>query len=157
MQNVAITYDESALIEDALKSFGAIIDDTDYASIFEMMGIGKFQFLRRKQMRLELGGLRMAIWRLALARSFPNDADYMFTEFLRRYVQTHTDKQSVLMARRAREYWGMLLPGGDADFHAVAHHLASFLATHPDENKSLTLKLALYIRNDYKFIFERLI
>lgn len=157
MSSAAAVYDSSALLEEALDNFTALVDDTDYDGILEMLGIGKFHFLRRKQMRIEWGALRMALWRLALARSFPENADCMFDEFLKRYTILHPDKQSAQMVTRAREYWGMLLPGGDADFMAAAHHLVSFLEIDPAEARSLILKLALFIRSDYKFIFERLI
>lgn len=157
MENAAKTYDERELIEEAIANFTALIDDADYDGVIDMMGIGKLQFLRRKQMRLELGALRMALWRLALSRSFPCHADEMFAEFLKRYSAEHPDRRSLSTVNRAREYWGMLEPGGDSDFHAVARHLISFMATEADSNSALTLKLALFIRHDYRFIFDRLI
>lgn len=157
MTFAAETLDARALIEEALANFAVLSDDADYDGVMDMLGLGKFQFLRRKQMRTELGGLRIALWRLALSRSFPNDADNMFDEFLRRYAASHPDKRGQTTIERAREYWGMLQPGGDSDFNAVARHLTSFLDLDSNIERGITLKLALHIRNDYRFIFDRLI
>lgn len=157
MTYAAETYDEQGLKEEALANFAALADDADYAGVLNLLGLGKFQFLRRKQMRAELVGLRIALWRLALARSFPNHAETMFDEFLRRYAASHPDKWGSLTVERAREYWGMLLPGGDSDFSIAARHLTSFLDLDAEAARALTLKLVLYLRNEYRFIFERLI
>lgn len=158
MPDTAEKLDEYGVIEEALANFAVLIDDTDYEAYLEMMAIGRFQFLLRKQMRIEILGLRMALWRLALARSFPTHADSMFSAFLERYTRSHPDKHSNQAASRGREYWAMLAPGGDSDFQMVARHLTSFKEQENNANyRALILGLALAIRSDYKFIFERLI
>lgn len=157
MENTAEILNQDALVEEALANFMALIEDTDYDAIFSMMGIGRFQFLRRKQIKMEIAALRMALWRLALGRSFPDDADNMFTIFLERYKSCHPQRHGPMVAHRAREYWGMIQPKGDSDFNGVARHLASFLTSDEYNIHSLPLKLALYIRRDYRFIFDRLI
>lgn len=157
MQNLAEVLDDQAIIEEALANFAVLIDDLDFNQALELMGIGRFQFLRRKQMLIELRGLYMAIWRLALGRSFPQTADAMFTTFLRRYTHSHPDKIGLKISERAVQYWGMLQPSGDADFHNVARHLISFVTAGDEEPRALILKLALHIRSAYRFIFDRLI
>lgn len=158
MPEPAEKLDELGFAEEALANFEVLIDDTEYEAYLEMMGIGRLQFLRRKQMRVEILGLRMALWRLALARSFPKHADWMFREFLERFSSSHPDKNSRQAVRRGEEYWDMLAPGGDSDFQVVARHLASFQEQgDPGTIRALVLRLALAIRRDYKFIFERLI
>lgn len=158
MSEIAEKLDEQGFVDEALDNFAALMDDGDCDVYLDMMGIGRFQFLRRKQMRAEILGLRMALWRLALARSFPGHAEEMFEKFLEDYAQTHPDKNSRLAVQRGKQYWGMLEPGGDSDFNAVARHLASFQEQDSASgNRAITLRLALNIRRDYKFIFDRLI
>lgn len=157
MENTAVKLDEQALIEEALIKFAALLEDADYATVLEFMGIGRLQFLLRKQMIAELAGLYIALWRLALGRSFPGHADEMFNEFLATYTGTHRGKRGALIVERAREYWAMLQPGGDSDFNNVARHLISFIIKDNRETRSLTLKLALHVRSSYRTIFERLI
>lgn len=157
MENLAEVIDEGALIEEALANFSVLIDDFDCSAPLEILGIGRMQFLLRKQMLIELKGLYAALWRLALGRSFPRDADNMFALFLERYAASHRGKVGAQIVERAGQYWGMLEPAGDADFRVVARHLASFVETGDNEQKPLILKLALNIRAAYGFIFDCLI
>lgn len=157
MSYLAENTDESAVIQEALDNFAVLLDDYDFSGFLEPMHIGRFQFLRRKQMLQELGGLFIALWRLALARSFPRVADRMLDEFLYRYALRHPGKQGENIVLRAREYWSMVEPCGDSDFIVVARHLASFLVKEEQDTRALTLRLALALRNAYGFIFCRLI
>lgn len=157
MENVAEAIDDENVVEEALANFAALLDGLDYAKSLDMLGVGRLQFLLRKQMIAELTGLRIALWRLALARSFPGRADAMFEEFLARYRKTHPGKLSWLAATRAEQYWAMIEPVGDSDFNALARHLISFVVKNRDDTKALTLKLALSVRQDYRYIFDRLI
>ncbi|MFT4300458.1 MAG: hypothetical protein QM579_01765 [Desulfovibrio sp.] len=151
----------SAVLSDtmrqALDNFTALYADADFTVELAYLGVGRMQFLRRRQMLLELRGLYMALWRLALARSFPQDADVMFDTFLREYAAKHKDRASALVLTRGREYWGMLEPMGDGDFSNVARHLTSFFTQSEKADKSANLKLVLHIRKLYKHIFDRLI
>ena len=157
MQNLAEVFDDESAVSEALENFAALLDDADFTAELELMGIGRMQFMRRRQMLVEWRGLYMALWRLALGSSFPQDAERMFTTFLRSYHTAHPDKVSSRIMERAREYWGMLQPKGDADFSDVARHLCSFSARDEKQTRSLTLRLVLHIRRAYKIIFDRLI
>ena len=79
MQYLAEPDESPAITQVALDNFAALLDDADFTAELELVGVGRFQFLRRRQMCLELRGLYMALWRLALSRSFPNDADANLT------------------------------------------------------------------------------
>lgn len=157
MRNLAEELNDQALIEEALANFAVLLDDLDFTQELELLGVGRFQFLRRKQMLLELRGLSIALWRLALASSFPRDANLMFGMFLQNYGQTHPGKPGQMVVERAQEYWGMIQPLGDSDFSVVARHLVSFSEHDSDQERTLVLKLALSIRGSYRFIFDRLI
>ena len=144
-------------VQEALDNFLVLIDDLDYKAVYEILEIGPLQFLRRRQMFIELKGLHMALWRLALSRSFPNDAEAMFPAFLRKYASTHPGVKDSRIVERAREYWGMLAPTGTGDFSAVARHLLSFFQRSPGDDRAAVLKLALYLNGSYNLIFDRLI
>ena len=157
MQNLAEVFDDESAVSEALENFAALLDDADFTAELELMGIGRMQFMRRRQMLVEWRGLYMALWRLALASSFPQDAERMFATFLRSYHAAHPDKLGSRIMERAQEYWGMLQPKGDADFSDVARHLGSFSVQDEKQARSLTLRLVLHIRRAYKIIFYRLI
>lgn len=157
MESTAELLDDQAIIEEALANFTALIDDFDFGAELDLLNVGRLQFMRRRQMQTELKALYMAIWRLALSRSFPQYADEMFTIFLRRYGASHPGKIGAQIVERAMQYWGMLAPAGDGDFNDVARHIVSFMEREPTDPRALILKLALHIRGAYRFIFERLI
>lgn len=157
MQNLAEVFDDESAVSEALENFAALLDDADFTAELELMGIGRMQFMRRRQMLVEWRGLYMALCRLALASSFPQDAERMFATFLRSYHAAHPDKLGSRIMERAQEYWGMLQPKGDADFSDVARHLGSFSVQDEKQARSLTLRLVLHIRRAYKIIFDRLI
>ncbi|WP_165072147.1 hypothetical protein [Desulfovibrio sp. ZJ200] len=157
MQNTAEAFDAESAAQEALENFAALLEDADFTSELELMGIGRMQFLRRRQMLVEWRGLYMALWRLALASSFPQDAEDIFETFLRSYQATHPDKVSARIMERAREYWGMLQPKGNSDFSDLARHLGSFSSQDEKQARSLTLRLVLHIRKAYRIIFDRLI
>lgn len=144
-------------VRTALDNFRALLDDMDFDAELGILGVGRLQLLRRRQMRMELGGVFMALWRLALQRSFPQDAQRMFGQFLGDYGRDHDDAFHAGMLGRAREYWEMLRPSGDADFSGVARHLCSFSDKGAGEDRSAHLRLALLLRKRYQFIFERLL
>lgn len=157
MQNTAEAFDGERAAQEALENFAALLEDADFTSELELMGIGRMQFLRRRQMLVEWRGLYMALWRLALASSFPQDAEDIFETFLRSYQAAHPDKVSARIIERAKEYWGMLQPKGNSDFSDLARHLGSFSSQDEKQARSLTLRLVLHIRKAYKIIFDRLI
>lgn len=157
MSYVAELLDGPDIIAEALANFAVLIDDLDFGVELNLMGIGRLQFLRHRQMQIELKGLYIALWRLALAKSFPAHADSMFSTFLINYKQIHPNKLGLSIVERAAEYWGMLAPTGDADFNDVARHLLSFIKPSEKDFHALTLRMALHIRSAYRFIFDRLI
>lgn len=157
MENVAEVYDERATIQRAMENFAAFLDDADYATVLDIMGIGRLQFLLRRQMTCELKGLYTALWRLAVAKSFPGSADAMFAHFLNQYALTRRGKAAAMAMERAEQYWGMLEPAGDSDFNGVARHLISFVVKDQQDTRAITLKIALHLRSCYRTIFEHLI
>lgn len=157
MLNTAEKFDDESTALEALENFQVLLDGADFTAELELLGIGRLQFLIRRRMLTELRGLYTALWRLALASSFPVDAQLMFTAFLRQYGAAHPDKQTQLMLERAGEYWGMLQPKGDTDFSNVARHLCSFFTQDEKQARSMTLRMVLNIRRAYTIIFDRLI
>ncbi|MDR3358686.1 MAG: hypothetical protein LBN96_07560 [Desulfovibrio sp.] len=157
MPDAAKNFEAESVEQLALKNFAALLADMDFVAELELMGVGRMQFLFRRQMLVEWRGLYMALWRLALEKSFPRDAEAMFAVFVSGYRESHPDKMSETSLRRAGEYWVMLAPAGEADFNPVARHMASFFGDSAHDLRSLNLKLALHIRKTYKNIFDRLL
>lgn len=148
---------QAALVQEALDNFAVLLDDADFEATFRIMGLSRLHVLRRRQMLAECRGLYVGLWRLALQRSFPGDADSMLEAFSLRYRQQHPDKASAAALDRAVPYWDMLRIRGESDFTEVARHLASFFSLDDRAERSMILRLVLHIRKLYTEIFRRLI
>lgn len=157
MDNLATRADMRELAQEAIDNFAALLDGVDFEAEMELMGIGRFQFMRRRQMKVELRGLYMALWRLALQSSFPQDCEKMFRIFLESYAQSHPGRLPAQAIERATQYWGMLQPRGASDFSCLGEHLSSFAELDEADSRRQALKLVLHLRKAYRFIFERLI
>ena len=144
-------------VQEALDNFAVLLDDTDFTAHLHLMGVGRLHFTRRKQLLQEGRGLYVALWRLALGRSFPQDADAMLEAFRRSYRERHRDKQTPQMLERAEQYWDMMRVTRESDFTEVARHFCSLCQLNEKDARSLQLKLALIIRKAYTDIFRRLI
>lgn len=147
----------SEFAQEAVDNFLILLDDLDYNIYYEILGIGRFQFLRQRQMFIELKSLHIALWRLAISSSFPNYDAKMFTDFLEAYSVKHPGKVDAQIVQRAPQYWGMISPIGDSDFSGISRHLISFFPPREKDLKAITLKLALRLHVSYRFIFDRLI
>jgi hypothetical protein len=144
--------------EEVIANFQALIDSWDFKAELGRLGIGAMQIMRRKQMLLELKGLFAGLWRLALARSFPEDGRQIFEGYLQGCLSNPAKGNNARqLVERARQYAEMLALRGTADFSEVSRHLTSFLKLPESAHKGATLKLALHIRQMYNCIFERMI
>ena len=85
-ENTATVFDPESFAQEALDNFHVVLGDYDFSRELELSRVGRLQFLRRRQMLTEWRGLFMALWRIALAKSFPDDADAMFDAFLLSYT-----------------------------------------------------------------------
>ena len=156
-ENTAKVFDPESFAQEALDNFHVILADYKFDRELELARVGRLQFMRRRQMLTEWRGLLMALWRVALSKSFPDDADAMFDAFLASYTERHPDKVSARIVARAREYWAMLAPQGDADFSPVARHICSFFVENDKDLRAIVLRIGLHIRQVYSYIFECLI
>lgn len=157
MQQVADETAQQGFVREALENFAVLLDDTDFTPHLHLMGVGRLHFTRRRQLLLEWRGLYVALWRLALSRSFPQDADAMLEAFTASYRAAHADKQTAQMLERATQYWDMMRITRESDFNEVARHFCSFCQLDEKRTRSLHLKLVLIIRKAYTDIFRRLI
>ena len=138
--------------------FQQLFDSFDFAHELQDMGITRLQILRRKKALRELKALTIAFWRLALEKSFPEDAEDFFTAYC---------SHSPVIANKSREaasiraslgiYCTLLEEKKDADFSPIAAHLAEILALNDADMSRLKFKLSLIMRSLYSTIFKNLV
>lgn len=140
-----------------MENFLALLRDADFSQELAMLKVGKFQFLRRRQLLLEFRALYIGLWRLALARSFPVDGQDIFDAFISGYASTHKDTATQRLLTRGQQYAEILLAEGDRNYTHISQHILSFGTLDEKDLKAMSLRLALAIRQMYTFIFDRLI
>jgi len=144
--------------DEVIRQFLALYDCMDFRAELEDLGIGRFQFGRRKKALRELKALCIALWGLALQKSFPDDAFDFFTEFREKAPDLNgPGPEPGRLHTRVNIYIDLLNPKKDADFLPVATYLAEVLALDKGDLARLRLKLSLIIRNLYIMIFNKLV
>ena len=143
---------------EVIQQFLALYTCMDFKPELEDVGIGRFQFVRRKKALREFRALSIALWGLALQKSFPNDAESFFQEFRDDLaVLFPSAKEREMMDNRINIYVDCLSVKKDTDFLPVAEYLAEVLALDAEDMRRLRLKLSLFMRNLYTMIFDRLV
>lgn len=144
--------------EEVIGQFLALYSGMDFKTELAALDVSRLYPSRRKRVLREFQGLAIALWRLALLKSFPNDAERFFQEFLEKSPIMNTlDSSGEEMQLRVREYVELLEPKKDKDFFPVADYLADVLALSDDEVHRLRLKISLLMRTTYARIFEKLV
>lgn len=144
-------------LEHVLGNFDALLGDVNFTHELKLLGVGRLDFLRRRQMLLELRGLYIGLWYLALRRSFPDTVEEIFAAYLQHHAEQHPDKRGRQLRERASQYKDMLRSAGDQDFTTVSRHILSFYHKDEETLKALSLRLALSFRATYTFLFDRLL
>ncbi len=144
--------------DEVIRPFLGLYACLDFKAELEDIGVTRMQFLRRKKALREFRAISVALWGLALQKSFPNDAVDFFAEFRDTGpILSGRDAETARMQERVDKYIELLVPKGDTDFSPLADSLAQTLALHARDVARLRLRLALIIRNLYVLIFDKLV
>lgn len=136
------------------REFKELFANFDFSYEFQIMQIKPFQLRLRKNLKKEFQCFYVALWHLALQRSFPNDYEEIFSLFLIDFAQKDTDRANKI--EHINAYVEKLNSPSDNSFSHIAMHFLSF-TTHEDKIlPTITLKIALHLRKVYTFIFEKL-
>ena len=145
-------------LEDVLGQFLALYSGIDFDGELDDLGLNRFNATRRRRIQRELQGLSIALWHLALCKSFPDNADLFFQEFKKKSPVTNTsDSSGEEMRLRIDAYIELLREKKDTNFLPVAGYLADIVARDNSDMQSLRLKLCLITRSLYNLIFTKLV
>lgn len=144
--------------DEVIEQFLALYHCLDFKAELSEIGIGRFQLARRKKAIREFKVLAVALWGLALQKSFPADAHDFFIEFRNKIPDiAGRGKAAERFVNRLNIYVDLLAPKKDGDFLPVAEYLSDVLALDQEDFRRLRLKLSLILRNLYVLIFDRLV
>ncbi|MBQ4132989.1 MAG: hypothetical protein IJD04_04555 [Desulfovibrionaceae bacterium] len=146
--------------QEVLDRFNSMLSNADFSAHLVTLGIGRFQFSRRKTALKELRAMYVGLWKLALNRSFPDNSLDLFERFLDPGNIHSAGKKAEAEKFRelCKEYVKILEVEGDTNFINVAILLCQHLGrTGQQDLRTISLQLALDMRSMYHHIFEHLI
>jgi hypothetical protein len=144
--------------EEVTKRFKDLLAAFDFGAELYELGIGQWSPFKRSQAKKQLTAVHIALWHIALERSFPNDADVFFTHFVTTYPSLQGDKRSAKKLRDlVARYDALVAEKKDTDFTGVADTLVEALGIVETDSRRQRLKLSLRIRSVYEFIFQKMI
>jgi len=144
--------------DEVIRQFLGLYHSLDFKAELADLGVTRWQFLRRRTAVQALRAICIALWGLALQKSFPNDAGDFFAALRDQApALAGSAKDTARLHACVNTYVELLAPKKDADFSPAATHLATILALHAEEVPRLRVKLSLIIRNLYVLIFDKLV
>ena len=144
--------------EEVGRTFAALLATFDFAAELRDLGIGALSVFKRGQAKKRLTAVSIALWHVALEKSFPNDAGAFYAHFVATYPPLSAARNSARKLRHlVDEYDALVAEKKDTDFTSVAENLADYFKLDGEERRKQQLKLSLRIRAIYELIFDKLI
>ena len=150
-----ITRAEYASAE-VVRRFEEVWASLDLRQEIAELGHGLNSFFKRGRSLREFTAMSVALWRLALERSFPDQQAEIFELFMESSPLLGKRSRRRKMHQLVRFYLDLCEARRDTDFTPLAKHMADTFCG-GDQRKSLQLKLSLTIRRIYQNIFDHLI
>lgn len=143
--------------EGVLRHFEEVFESLELKRQIADLGCGLNSFFTKKRSLLEFTAMSIALWRLALKRSFPDEIEEFFHEFLETSKILGKGKKRVKMIELVNTYNVLFAPKKTDDFSAISQYMADILGSASADRKTLQLKLSLTIRKMYQMIFDHLL
>ncbi len=143
--------------EEVLLNFQAMMNSLDFKAQLNELGYGAFSPFKRKKALREYRALAIALWQLAIERSFPDEHSEFFDVFLKKSPSINGGKEQHRLLQRVSVYLDTMSLKKDSDFMPAAQYFIDTIMPELKERKNLELKTTLFIRNLYKLIFDKLI
>ncbi|MDR1490935.1 MAG: hypothetical protein LBS65_10770 [Desulfovibrio sp.] len=143
--------------EEVIRQFLALYLSLNFEEELSFIGVGRLSFFRRRKCIREFNALAIALWELALQKSFPDQAAEFFAALREDARFVGSGREAEKLVARVDAYAELLKLRKDADFLPVAEHMAGLLSRSARDFARLRLKLSLSIRSLYTLIFDKLV
>ncbi len=143
---------------DVLANFDALLHDMTFVEELQMLEIGRTRFILRYQLKQHWIALTIALWRLALERSFPADWQRIFEAFVQHHLKCFgNEKKRSAFLTILRCYLDLSEINKENNFTPLSSYLINTLPKQPKELTNMRLRVSLHLRTLYNLIFEKLI
>ena len=144
--------------EEVGRTFADLLDTLDFAAELQDLGISSLRVFKRRQAKKHFRAVCIALWHIALEKSFPNDAEAFFAHFMTTSPLVSAEQKNARKLRAMVEtYDALLVEKKDADFTTIAEEITRQFEQGHEEQRRHQLKLSLRIRAIYDLIFDKLI
>lgn len=144
--------------QEVARTFADLLATLDFAVEMHELGIGKLSVFKRSQAKKRFRALSIALWHVALEKSFPHDADTFFAHFIATHPSLTGDRKNAKQMRDMVDaYEKLVAEKKDTDFTGVAESMADAFKIEGEDRAKQQLKLSLRIRSIYDLIFKKLI
>lgn len=143
--------------EGVIQHFEAVMDTLELKQQIAELDSGMNSFFTRKRSLAEFTAMCVGLWKLALERSFPNEAEDFFREFTERSKLLGKGKKRARMLELVNSYNELFAVKKTEDFSGISQYMADSLGSPNADRKTLQLRLSLTIRKIYQTIFDHLI
>ncbi|MDR2050464.1 MAG: hypothetical protein LBQ63_01650 [Deltaproteobacteria bacterium] len=143
--------------DEVLRHFTDLLPALDLEREIAELGFGLNGIFKRRRSLDEFTSMCIAMWGLALERSFPEEAEVFFRSFLENSPTLGKGKKREESLARIMAYSALFDLRKENDFSPVARYMAGKLNPGTGDEKALLLKLSLTMRKLYKIIFDYLI
>lgn len=144
--------------EEVARTFTELLGTLTFLPELHDLGISSLHVIKRRRVKRHLAALSIALWHVALEKSFPHDAQIFFTHFRETYPPLLGEKRGTKTLRELVDrYDALVAEKKDGDFTGVAEELINAFSPDPSDRAKLQLRLSLRVRSIYHLIFEKLI
>lgn len=143
--------------DEVLRHFADLLPSLNLEQELAELGFGLDGIFKRKRSLNEYTSMCIALWALALERSFPEEAEAFFRDFLKSSPLLGKGKKRERKLADILAYSALFNLRKENDFSPVARYMAERLHPGTPDEKALLLKLSLSMRRLYKIIFDYLI
>ncbi|MCL1916176.1 MAG: hypothetical protein FWG17_05680 [Desulfovibrionaceae bacterium] len=143
--------------EEIFRRFAEVLASLDLRQEIIELGCGLNGIFRRGSVLRELNAMCVALWRLALEQSFPEQVETLFRNYLENYPDLGRGRKRKKQAELIQVYCELSSEKKSGDFTPLAQYLTDKLSPGEENKKILLFKLSLTIRKLYQTIFNYLI
>ena len=155
MQRIPTVIDtqaEKSTPEALVNTFKNLLEEADYSAFLNILGIGRFEFSRKRIFRRIFMALCLGLWRLAMKRSAPDCSEEAYEKCLASYWPILKDADAFMVL--VRDIASFLPEKGEEDLTPMAKELFARVNRKPEHAE--LVGMALFLRRLYDYFFNHL-
>lgn len=155
MQRVSTVIDPQAekSTPDALvNTFKNLLEEADYAAFLNILGVGRFDFSRKKALRQIFMALCLGLWNLTMKRAAPDCQEEAYEKCLGSFWPILKDADAFMVL--VRDIASFLPEKGEEDLTPMAKEL--FSRMNREAEHAELVGMALFLRRLYDYFFNHL-